>query len=629
MEICAAPHDRVAVLGPAPHLTTGVAVLGPVPHLTARAAVLGLVPHLTTRVTVLGLVPHLTTRVAVIGTTSNYVLLSVIDSMPHGNATPLISLPSCSADLSVPLALEMAAYSESYTVDDGAIAKQMLDLQGAVSKFKRERSDLLGDKQRLLNRTELAETRASVAETALEELQKSFQEQGSQLSKYQDRYLEPSSPTYEDEDEEAPPLLRNQFEDGKLCYMPHMDMVESMSIKAHAIDMSSGSIGQQISRDALRGGTIQRSGGLYPMTVGNVATSRPDGFWRSESQDDTLVSFFDQVLYRLLHGKNFTQAIQFIKIVMPRVAGAVRNYNLRGVPPINLVFYTENNEDENELLEYVPIPHPSASLTPFATCAAYSERSRTSSVPWLHSAACVFGSTKRCLRSEMGPKAKARGRRAKAPKEKPARGVTPDATRPSNMAVARLSAAAARAETAVINTAITATTRRVTTATTMAIMLPGKDTPPTASAVVPVGKTTSATNAVLTTAAALVARVVLARAPPSQAKGTLATNSERTHRHSSRAHADLPPPDSIYSLVARATPSLGVPNRAEAALATDSERTLPATAAGKMWTPSQRIQFTCRRPTGGRPVRPLWHPTKLGEAVKIDTGAARALAQRP
>jgi hypothetical protein len=201
------PHltTRVTVLGLVPHLTTRVTVLGPVPHLTIKVTVIGLVPHLTTRVTVLGLEPHLTTRVAVIGTTSNYVLLSVIDSMPHGNATPLISLPSCSADLSVPLALEMAAYSESYTVDDGAIAKQMLDLQGAVSKFKRERSDLLGDKQRLLNRTELAETRASVAETALEELQKSFQEQGSQLSKYQDRYLEPSSPTHEDEDEEAPP----------------------------------------------------------------------------------------------------------------------------------------------------------------------------------------------------------------------------------------------------------------------------------------------------------------------------------------------------------------------------------------------------------------------------------------
>jgi hypothetical protein len=160
------PTTRVAVLGPVPHLTTGVTVLGLVPHLTTRVTVLGLVPHLTTRVTVLGLVPHLATRVAAIGITSHYVLLSVIDSMPHGNATPLIALPSCSADLSVPLALEMAAYSEPHTVDDGAIVKRMLDLQGTVSKFKRGRSDLLGDKQRLLNRTDLAETRASVAETA-------------------------------------------------------------------------------------------------------------------------------------------------------------------------------------------------------------------------------------------------------------------------------------------------------------------------------------------------------------------------------------------------------------------------------------------------------------------------------
>jgi hypothetical protein len=322
--------------------------------------VIGLEPHLTTRVIVIGLVPRFTTRVTVIGITPHHVLLSVIDSMPHDNATPLIALPSCSADLSVPLALEMAAYSESYTVDDGAIAKQMLDLQGTVSKFKRERTDLIGDKQRLLNHTELAETRASVAETAFEELQKSFQEQESQLLKYQDRYPEPSSPTYEDEDE-APPLLRNHFEDGKLCYMPHMDMVESMSIEAHAIDLSSGPLGQQISRDALRGGTIQRSGGLCPMTAGNVATSRPDGLWRAESQDDTLVSFFDQVLYQLLHGKNFTQAIQFIKIVVPRVAGAVRSPHSEGgsaVPPINLVFYTENNADKNELLEYIPCPSP-------------------------------------------------------------------------------------------------------------------------------------------------------------------------------------------------------------------------------------------------------------------------------
>jgi hypothetical protein len=102
---CAAPHDESDCARPClclvPHLTTRVAVLGLVPHLTTRVTVLGLVPHLTTRVAVLGLVLHLTTRVAAIGITSHYVLLSVIDSMPHGNAAPLIALPSCSADLSV------------------------------------------------------------------------------------------------------------------------------------------------------------------------------------------------------------------------------------------------------------------------------------------------------------------------------------------------------------------------------------------------------------------------------------------------------------------------------------------------------------------------------------------------
>jgi hypothetical protein len=84
--------------------------------------------------------------------------------------------------------------------------------------------------------------------------------------------------------------------------MPHMQMVESMSIKAYAIDMSSGDPGQQVPREQLRSGTVQIDG-FHPLTVGNVATSRTDGDWNAESQDDTLVSFYDQVLYRLLHGK--------------------------------------------------------------------------------------------------------------------------------------------------------------------------------------------------------------------------------------------------------------------------------------------------------------------------------------
>ena len=70
--------------------------------------------------------------------------------------------------------------------------------------------------------------------------------------------------------------------------------------------------------------------------------------------------------------------------------------------------------------------------------------------------------------------------------------------------------------------------------------------------------------------------MVRTRAAPNQAGGTLATNSECTPRHCSRASADFITPDSLYLLMARVPTALGAPNQAGAAptTTTDSECTL-------------------------------------------------------